>query len=170
MTFELEPFVSHDVDAFSCGNDELDSWLKNSAHHAAGHGTRVFVLIERVPGGAERVIGYFALAPHYVERDLMPTRLGRGAPARIPAILLAKFAIDSSKQGAGLGSDLLIHALHVILDAARRAGGRVAVVDAIDENASAFYRHHDFEPLPDNHNRLVLRLSSAARALGIRWP
>lgn len=170
MTFDLEPFDSHNVESFDCGNDELNGWLKRAARDAAGHGTRAFVLVDRGSGDIERIIGYFAVAPHYVDRDQVTARLGRGAPARIPAILLAKFAIDSSMQGAGLGSELLIQALLVILGAARRAGGRVIVVDAIDENAAAFYRHHDFEPLPQNQYRLLLRLSTAAKALGVAWP
>ena len=170
MTFDLEPFDSHDVGSFDCGNEELNSWLRRAARDAAGHGTRVFVLVDRGSGDMERIIGYFALAPHYVDRDQVSARLGRGAPARIPAILLAKFAIDSSMQGQGLGSDLLIEALLITLEAARRAGGRVVVVDAIDEEAAAFYLHHDFDPLPGNPHRLLLRLSTAAKALGVAWP
>jgi len=170
VTFDLEPFDTHDVEFFDCGNDELNGWLRRAAHDAAGHGTRVFVLVDRGSGGMERIIGYFAVAPHYVDRDQVSTRLGRGAPSRIPAILLAKFAIDSSMQGQRLGSDILIQALLVILEAAHRAGGRVVVVDAIDENAAAFYRHHDFESMPGNRHRLILRLSTAAKALGVAWP
>jgi GNAT superfamily N-acetyltransferase len=170
VTFDLEPFDSHDVEFFDCGNDELNGWLKRAARDAAGHGTRVFVLVDRGSEDGEQIIGYFAVAPHYVDRDHVTARLGRGAPARIPAILLAKFAIDSSMQGQGLGSELLIRTLLVILEAARRAGGRVVVVDAIDENAAAFYRHHNFEPLPGNRHRLILRLSTAAKVLGVAWP
>ena len=170
MSFELEAFDSQDVGSFDCGNEELTSWLQRAARDAAGHGTRVFVLVDRDPEDMERVIGYFAVAPHYVHREQVSSRLGRGAPTRIPAILLAKFAIDSSMQGEGLGAELLIRALLIILEAARRAGGRVVVVDAIDEEAAAFYRHHDFEPMPGNPHRLLLRLSTAAKALGVRWP
>jgi len=57
-----------------------------------------------------------------------------------------------------------------MLDAARLAGGKVVVVDAIDAEAAAFYRHHDFEPLPGRPNRLVMKLSTAARALDADWP
>ena len=50
------------------------------------------------------------------------------------------------------------------------AGGKVVVVDAIDDAAASFYRHHDFEPLPGSDRRLVLKLSSVASALGLQWP
>jgi len=44
------------------------------------------------------------------------------------------------------------------------------VVDAIDAEAVAFYEHHDFERLPDNPMRLVMKLSTAAKELGVSWP
>ena len=44
------------------------------------------------------------------------------------------------------------------------AGGKIVVVDAIDADAEAFYRHHDFQSLPGRADRLVMKLSTAARA------
>lgn len=83
---------------------------------------------------------------------------------------MAKLALDSAVQGQALGSDLLVFALDVVVAAARRAGGRVVLVDAIDDEARAFYEHHDFELLPGQTHRLVMKLSSAAKALGVPWP
>ncbi len=88
----------------------------------------------------------------------------------MPAILLAKLALDQSVQGQGLGSDLLVFAIRTIVEAARRAGGRLVIVDAIDDAARCFYEHHDFVLLPGDDRRLVLKLSTAAKALGLDWP
>ncbi|MEO6627847.1 MAG: GNAT family N-acetyltransferase, partial [Aquihabitans sp.] len=107
---------------------------------------------------------------HLLVRDDAPPRLARGAPQQIPAILLAKLALHSSIQGRGLGAELLVEALNTIVTAARRAGGRVVLVDAINEDARAFYEHHDFQPLPGQSQRLVMKLSTAAKALGVPWP
>ncbi len=131
-----------------------------------GQGTRTFVLIEE----SDTVVGYFAIAPHVLDRGDAPKKVGRGAPRQIPAILLAKLALSSDLHGQGLGAELIVRALGSIIDAARAAGGKVVVVDAIDEGAAAFYRRHDFEPLPDRADRLVMKLSTAARALGVAWP
>lgn len=166
MTHRVEPLAGHDLSEFTCGNAELDDWLLRHARTATGQGTRTYVLVD--DGGA--VVGYFALAPHLLERDPAPTRLARGAPRQIPAILLAKLALDVTVQGQGLGAELLVHALGTILDAGRRAGGRVVLVDAIDAAAHAFYEHHDFQPIPDHPRRLVMRLSTAAAALAVAWP
>lgn len=159
--------AGHDLGAFGCGQPDLDRWLRDHARTATGHGTRTYVLVAEDSGD---VLGYFALAPHLVQRERLPRQVGRGAPLQVPAILLAKLALDTRLQGQGLGGELLIRALGAVLDAARVAGGKLVVVDAVDEGAARFYRHHDFIPVPDDPRRLVLKLSTAARALGRDWP
>lgn len=166
MTYRLEPLAEHDLEPFSCGNTTLDEWLHRHARTATGQGTRTYVLIDE----DDAVVGYFAVAPHYLNRDEAPPRLARGAPRQIPAILLAKLAVATSIHGQGVGAELLVHALGTIIDAARKAGGRVVVVDAIDDDAMAFYEHHDFDSLPGHDRRIVMKLSTAAKALGVAWP
>jgi len=166
VTYRVGPLADHDLSAFGCGNAALDDWLRRHARTATGQGTRTYVLVDE----DDLVVGYFALAPHLLVRDDAPPRLARGAPHQIPAILLAKFALDSTIQGRGLGAELLVRALDTVLVAARRAGGRVVLVDAIDDEARAFYEHHDFQSLPSQPQRLVMKLSTAAKALGVPWP
>lgn len=166
MSYRVEALADHDLSGFACGKPELDDWLRRHARTTTGQGTRTYVLVDE----EDLVVGYFALAPHLLMRDDAPPRLARGAPHQIPAILLAKLALDSTLHGSGLGRDLLVHALGTILDAARRAGGRVVLVDAIDDEARAFYERHDFQVLPGQPRRLVLKLSTVAKALGAPWP
>ncbi len=168
MTYRVEALSdAHVLDRFACGSTALDDWLRQHARNATGQGTRTYVLVDT---GTAAVVGYFAIAPHLVEREATSARIGRGAPRQIPAILLAKLALDQRSQGAGLGSELLVRALEKIVDAARGVGGRLVVVDAIDDGAAAFYRHHGFEAVPGNPLRLLMKVSTAARALGIPWP
>jgi len=168
VSYRVEPFTAgHDLHAFDCGHDALNSWLRQHAGRATGQGTRTYLLIEEARGA---VVGYFALAPHLLERGDAPPSVRRGAPQRIPAIFLAKLALDTSLQGQGLGAELLVHALTTIVAAARAAGGRLVVVDAVDENAASFYRAHDFRPSPTDPRRLIMKLSTAAHALGVTWP
>jgi GNAT superfamily N-acetyltransferase len=168
VSYRVEPLAAdHYLDTFDCGHDALTVWLRQHARRATGQGTRTYLLIEEATGA---VAGYFALAPHLVERDDAPRGVGRGAPQRIPAILLAKLALHKGLQGRGLGAELLVHALTTIVVAARSAGGRLIVVDAVDEDAASFYRAHDFKPSPTDSRRLIMKLSTAARALGLTWP
>lgn len=157
---------SHDLTAFSCGNLKLDTWLRDHAVLAAGQGTRTFAVVDN----EDVVVGYFAITPHLIDRPDAPMWIAPGGPRRIPAVLLAKLALDRNLQGQGLGAELLVRALGTIVEAARVAGGKVVIVDAIDQTAAAFYRHHDFEPLPNRDDRLMMKLSTAARALGVDWP
>lgn len=168
MSRRLAPLApEHELDGFDSGQPALDEWLRTHARTAAGQGTRTYVLLD---AAAEEVVGYFAIAPHLLERDAAPRRIGRGAPARIPAILLAKLALDQRLHGQGLGAELLVHALTTIVTAARGAGGRIVVVDAIDDAAAAFYAAHDFHATPRDPRRLAMKLSTAAKALGLAWP
>lgn len=44
-------------------------------------------------------------------------------------------------------------------------------VDVVDnDQARSLYEYHDFQPLPGNSRRLVMKLSTAAKAIGIDWP
>lgn len=166
MTHTVEPLGDQDLTEFNCGNADLDEWVRRHALTATGQGTRTYLLVD----DDRRVVGYFAIAPHLLARHDAPRRLARGASEQIPAILLAKLALDGSVQGRGLGSDLLVFALETVIAAARRAGGRVVLVDAIGDGAWSFYEHHDFERLPGHSHRLAMKLSTVAKTLRVPWP
>ncbi|MBM7518114.1 GNAT family N-acetyltransferase [Nocardioides nitrophenolicus] len=149
----------HDVTSFRCGNAGLDGWLGSAARTAEAKGTaRVYVWPS--PGGA--VQAYVAVTPHSVDAASLTSRLRRGEPAQIPSYLIAKLALDVGLHGHGLGAALLADALDVIVQASDRGGGRSVVVDAVDDPAAGFYRHHGFidTTLP---RRLVLTVSAARR-------
>ena len=168
MSHRLAPLsADHGLDSFSSGQPAHDDWLLTHARNATGQGTRTYVLLDEA---TDEVAGYFAIAPHLLERQAAPRRIGRSAPARIPAVLLAKLALDRRLHGQGPGAELLVHALTTIVDAARAAGGRIVVVDAIDDSAAAFYAAHDFVATPNDPHRLVMKLSTASKALGLDWP
>ena len=113
LTYRVEPLDEpHDLSGFRCGNTDLDSWLHDHAGTATGHGTRTWVVLDEV----DRVIGFFAIAPHTIDRGALAKKTGRGAPQQIPAILLAKLALAEDLHGQRLGSELLVVALETILD------------------------------------------------------
>lgn len=76
---------------------------------------------------------------------------------RSPAILIAKLALDRRLHG-----ESLVVALTTIVSAARRAGGKFVVVDAVDEAAARFYEHYEFTAVPANPGRLARKLSTIA--------
>ncbi len=157
----------HPTPSFGCGNDHLDSWLRTAAETADRAGTaRVYVWLD----DQHPVIGYFAILPHSIRREDVPSSLGRGAPDAIPGFLLARLALSEDLHGDGLGGELLAGALETTLAAIRVGGGRLIVVDAVDDRAHGFYTHFGFRAVPANPNRLVMKASTAAASLSIAWP
>jgi GNAT superfamily N-acetyltransferase len=168
VSYRVEPLAAgHDLDTFDCGHDAITDWLQQHARNATGQGTRTYLLVEEA---TDAVAGYFAITPYLVERDTAPPGVGRGASKRIPAILLAKLALRRDLHGQGLGAELLVYALTTIITAARSAGGRLVVVDAVDDSAADVYRAHDFQPSRADPCRLIMKLSTTARALDLPWP
>jgi predicted N-acetyltransferase YhbS len=148
------------VDGFSCGNAVLDKWLISSALDADRSGTaRTFVWADR-----DRVVAYFSLCPHEVRRDNLPPKVGRGSPNAVPAILLARLARHIDLAERHLGGQLLIDALSRAVAAVEAAGGRVIVVDAVDDQAISFYGNFGFTRAPVPY-RLVMKASDARASL-----
>lgn len=160
--FDSEPLrEDHDLASFDCGKPELDSWLREYALHAIAMRTaRVFVWTDDL-----RVVAYYTLNGHQVNRDDVPPRIGRGGPAVLPAVLVGKLALDQSLRGHGLGGDLVVDAFERILTATSIVAARVVVVDAIDEEAVSFWEHFGFIRTAPDSPRLIQKLSSIEKAL-----
>jgi GNAT superfamily N-acetyltransferase len=160
------PFISEaltegqDTSFFDSGKPELDGWLQQHAMTTEARRTgRTFIWHED-----RRAVAYYTISAHLIVRDDLPRTLGRGNPAQIPAVLLARLALDKTLQGQGHGGVLLFDALHRIVVATQTVAARFVVVDAIDEGAYAFYRHHGFREIP-NSMRLVQKVSDISAAL-----
>lgn len=154
----------HDLSRFDSGQPTLDEWLRGHARVSdAKRQGRTYVWHD----GDHAVIGHFTLCPHTIDRDSVPRRLSRGDQQRIPALLLARLALDRSLHGQGLGVELLLDALSRAVSASNQVGGRYVVVDAIDEAAACFYEHCGFSRCPGNDVlRLVRKVSDIAVSLG----
>ena len=152
----------HRLDGFSCGQPVLDGWLVGSARRSElRDNTRTFVWEDE----DQRVVAYFTILPHTIRRDELPTRIGRGDLNEIPAILLARLALDESLQGVGLGAQLLVDALGRIVGAVEIAGGRYIVVDAINDDAIDFYQHFGFTQSPVTRFSMFMRVKDARTSL-----
>lgn len=94
------------------------------------------------------------------------SRAAAGGYSRIPGYLIGRLALHEDLRGRGLGSRLLIHALTTCVRASSDAGGRLVVVDPLDEGVRDFYLAHDFLPTGAG-DRLYMKIATAAQALGI---
>ena len=91
-------------------------------------------------------------------------------PEPIPAMLLARLAVDSTWHGRGLGSNMLADAVSCTLQAAEIAGIRAMVIDAIIDPAARFYEQRGFTRSAIQPLRLMAPLSDLARAFAAGPP
>jgi GNAT superfamily N-acetyltransferase len=150
-----------DLSRFDSGQPDLDRWLPGHARGAEARRTaRTFVWLD----DSGSVIAYYTIAAHLLQRADLPRSTGRGNPNHIPAVLLARLALDRTLHGQGLGGALLADALTRIVAATSVVAARFVVVDAIDEPAASFCERHGFRRIPTT-NRLIQKVSDVAAAL-----
>ena len=164
MAFRSEPLdpARHRLNSLDSGEAELDTWLRE--HAAGAEARRVARTFVWCRADEDVAVGYYSLAGHRLVRDDLPKSIGRGSPAEVPAVLLARLAIDASLQGQGLGGALLADALRRVVVATELVAARFVVVDALHENAAKFYEHHGFRLIPGTL-RMVQKLSSVVATL-----
>ncbi|MYH31740.1 MAG: GNAT family N-acetyltransferase [Acidobacteria bacterium] len=152
----------HDVSRFDSGTDSLDTWLQRKARlNEAKGGARTYVVCD-----GDRVIAFYSLAASSVERQRVPSRVGRSMPEPIPVILLGQLAVDTGHRGRGLGAHLLVDAAKRALAAADVIGARALVVQALDDEARGFYEQFGFRRFSDREPlMLILRIAELRAAL-----
>ena len=157
-----EPLADrHDVSRFHSGVPGLDAWLQGKARlNEAKGGARTYVACD-----GNRVAGFYSLAASAVERRRVPSRVGRSMPEPVPVILLGQLAVDTTYQGRGLGSDLLIDAAKRALAASEVIGARAIVVQALDGHAKSFYARFGFRAFSEGEPLMLLLRISELRVL-----
>lgn len=162
--FAVVPLAGHDRSGFACGSAALDAYLLTQAGQDMKRQVAAcFLALDTSTG---RIAGYYTLAACHVRlQDLSPDwqrRLPR-YPA-VPAVRLGRLAIDQRYQGMKLGAALLGNAAARALRA--EIAAHLMVVEAKDDRAAAFYRHHGFRPDPQDPHRLCAPLASLAQGAG----
>lgn len=154
-SFDIEPLGrDHDRAAFCSGYEVLDRYLKSQAgQDARKNAAPAFVL---VAPGTKAVKGYYTLSMTGVDGGLLPPETIQHLPKYpiIPAILLGRLAVDWSCRGRGIGRLLISDAMKRGLRS--QIGWAVMVVDAIDEQARAFYEHYGFKRFPGQPMKLFM--------------
>lgn len=149
---------SPDRQAFDCGRQELNDWLRQVARRHQDKGlSKTFVAIREIEPA--RICGYYALTLAELENRHLPDVWRKKLPRRIPGVRLGRLAVDRQYQGKGLGERLLVDALTRARRIYTEAGGIGLFVDALDEQAAGYYRRFGFEAAPDHPLLLLLPVS-----------
>jgi GNAT superfamily N-acetyltransferase len=154
----------HSVGGFDCGEGSLNLWLERFARDAAAVGSaRTYVVTHTEQS---RVVGYHALTVASIEHEDATERATKGMPRhQIPAVLLARLAVDESVKGEGLGAFLLRDAMTRALAVSEEAGVRLLLAHALNEQARQFYLRFGFEPSPTDELNLQLLMKDIRASL-----
>lgn len=152
----------HQTEAFDCGKPVLNEWVRRYAQQAQTSGTaKTFVVTDD-----DQVAGYYSLTVGQVDNMEAPHRIRKGTGRHpIPVVLLARLAVSIQYQGVGVGSSLLLDAIHRTMMIAEQAGIRALLTHPIDEEATKFYMRFGFEASPIRNQQLLLLLKDARRLL-----
>ncbi len=167
--FVIEPLrATHDRSAFKSGVEPLDRYFASQAtQDIRRRVSACFVAVER---GTTMVAGYYTIASSSMPLpDLAPTT-AKKLPRYplVAAVRIGRLAVSASHRGKGIGAGLLLDGIARAYRAEFTAFA--VVVDAKDEVAVAFYKHHGFIAFVSAPMSLYLPLAEAARQLGLPAP
>lgn len=150
----------HARNTFSCGVEALDDYLVRQATQDIRR--RVSACYVAVEVRSDKLAGYYTLAAGSVPLTDVPEALSKKLPRypSVPVARVGRLAVDQAFHGKKLGGALLADA------AVRATRSEVAVfalvVDAKDDMAVAFYRHHGFEAFGSQGRQLIVSLKHFA--------
>jgi GNAT superfamily N-acetyltransferase len=157
-----EPLADiHELNDFFSGVTSLDDWLKRRARaNQVSGASRTYVVAH-----GNKVVGYYALASGAIATADSVGRFRRNMPEPIPVVVLGRLAVDRSQQGRGLGRALFRDCALRVAQAADTIGIRGIVVQAISDQAKAFYQALGFDPSPAEPMTLMVTLADVRRLL-----
>lgn len=162
--FRLVAFDSHhDRSGFASGEEKLDRYFQTQATQDIRRRiANCFVAVETASG---QVAAYYTLASASIPLSDLPSDDAKRLPRypTLPAARIGRLAVDHRFPGRGLGKALLADAALKTIAAAPAAFA--LVVDAKNEQAVAFYKHHGFRQLIGASKILFLPIATAEKIL-----
>jgi ribosomal protein S18 acetylase RimI-like enzyme len=149
--------AAHDRATFDSDSEPLNRYLREQASQDIRRRVAAcFVAL----ADENRIAGYYTLSSASLLLVDLPTNISKKLPRypTVPAVRMGRLAVDHDFKGQGLGSALLADAL----DRAARSeiAAYALIVDAKNEAAANFYRHHGFIALPHSPRLLFLPLAT----------
>ena len=159
----IEPLGDQDRAAFSCGKESLDRYIRASQDVKRGLAT-VFVIASK--DEPKKVLAYYSLSNRELKLTQLPPEIAKkaGKYARVGVTLLGRLACATHAKGSGIGALALIDALRRSVLASSEVGSFAVFVEAIDEEAVAFYKKYGFLELPDDKLKLFVPMKTIAKS------
>jgi len=174
----MNRFVSTPLEAkfsfeeFSCGNEILDAWLRREsvrAHNSGIARVTVWTPVEQ----PIKIAAFYSISPAQVATKVegLPRSASAGY-STVPVWLIGRLAVDRQYQHLGVGRQVLLDAIETIISASTRAGGRLIVVDPINQRAANWYQSFGFTPFGTSSTerpaRQFLRIDRAIATLNLK--
>jgi len=144
----LEPVEDFSIfDGFSCGDDDLDDFIKNDAQpHQEKLLTVTYAYRLKKDGQVSVPIAFVSLSNDAI-RSFTTSRKKKKFPPQkryneFPAVKICRLGTHAALQGKGVGTHL-VTVLKQIFISANRTGCRFMTVDAY-KSALSFYERNDF--------------------------
>jgi GNAT superfamily N-acetyltransferase len=146
----------HELAGFTADVPALEEWLvRRALGNQLSGSSRTWVVTEEA---SEHVVAFYASSTASVLRADAPKGFGRNQPEELPAILLARMAVDVRHRQMGLGAALLKHFLLKAQEVSESVGVHLVLVHAKDDIARSFYEHYGFARSPIDDYTLMLRV------------
>ena len=156
--------VDHQVGGFDSGKPGLDDWLKRRALKNQIEGASRTYVVASDDGSVQ---AYYALAAGTIMPAEATGAVRRDMPSPVPVVILARLAVEKTRQGKGIGPALLKDALLRTVQAADTIGVRAMLIHALDEEAAAFYEKYGFARSPIDDLVLMLPLKAVKDRLDV---
>ncbi|MEQ1854289.1 MAG: GNAT family N-acetyltransferase [Chthoniobacteraceae bacterium] len=165
----VEPLnaAKHRRDAFDCGAEALNDFLRTRARKEMEAGTSACFVI--VPAKEPtRVAGYYTLSAATISRTALSESVTKKLPryTDFPATLLGRLARDLHFKGHQIGDRLMTSVLHRAVAASKEVASWAIVTDPKDERARRLYESFGFQPL--TAERQFLTMKQAAEWISAR--
>jgi len=167
LRLAIQPLDSskHDRQAFACGVEALDAYLKTQATQDVSRGlSSVYVATP----DSKTIAGYYSLSQYGIQCADLPENYARKFPSKmkLPATLLGRLATSINFRGQGVGEYLLIEAIAQFCVIAEQIASTMLVVDAKNENATGFYARYGFVAITEPHSgRMFLPRKNAIKVV-----
>ena len=160
--FRIEALApEHDRAGFACGSGPLDTYLREQATQDMRR--RISACYVAIDEKTSAIAGYYTLAAGSVPLADLSEAMAKKLPRYplVPVARVGRLAVSLAFQKRQLGAALL-------WDAGLRAmqsgmGVFALVVDAKDQTAAAFYKHHGFVGFCSNPLTFVLPIATLAK-------
>lgn len=139
-------------EAFDCGESTLNIFLSKFARQSEEQNTaRTWVALDK-PN--KKIIGYVSISNTSIEKAEADSAV-KSYVNPIPALLIARLAVDKTCKGQGWGEEILLGAFQKAKEINELSAIQAIVVDTLNDNAESFYKIYGFVKIGSTNKMII---------------